>query len=173
MKQLNELSVLELAQLVAENLSKNDIEAVLVGGACVSIYSKNKYQSSDLDFVTESSLKELQKALKDAGFTEKTGRIFSSSETEFVIDFVAPPVSIGAEPIREFLAIGKLKLLTPTDCVKDRLSAYYHWGDVQSLEQAVLVTKAQKKKIKESEIKRWSKNEGFEAKYNDYIKKLK
>ena len=31
-----------------------------------------------------------------------------------------------------------LKLLSPTDCVKDRLAAYYHWNDRQSLEQAIL-----------------------------------
>jgi hypothetical protein len=29
----------------------------------------------------------------------------------------------------------------PTDCVKDRLAAFYHWGDRQGLEQAILVLK--------------------------------
>jgi len=36
---------------------------------------------------------------------------------------------------------GVLRLLTPTDCVKDGLSAYYHWNDLQSLHQAVWVAK--------------------------------
>ena len=50
---------------------------------------------------------------------------------------------------------GKLFLLSATDCVKDRLAAYYYWDDLQSLEQAVLVAKS--KEIDISEIRRWSK----------------
>jgi len=34
-----------------------------------------------------------------------------------------------------------LCLLTPTDCVKDRLAAYFFWNDLQSLGQAVMVVK--------------------------------
>ena len=30
-----------------------------------------------------------------------------------------------------------LGLLSPTDCVKDRLAAFYHWKDQQSLEPAI------------------------------------
>ena len=48
------MAALELAKLLADCLAKNNIEAVLVGGACVTIYSKNAYLSYDLDFVTES-----------------------------------------------------------------------------------------------------------------------
>ncbi|MCX5782429.1 MAG: hypothetical protein NT145_06980 [Elusimicrobia bacterium] len=171
MKNISKLTILELAQLVADNLSRKNIEAVLVGGACVSIYSKNNYQSYDLDFVTESSLKEVQNALKEIGFSEKKGRIFSSPKTEYVIDFVAPPVSIGNEPIKEFFNLGKLKLLTPTDCVKDRLSAYYYWNDAQSLEQAVMVAEAQKKKVNIKELERWSKAENNTSKFQDFMEK--
>ena len=32
-------------------------------------------------------------------------------------------------------AAGKLRLLSPTDRVKDRLAAFFHWNDRQSLEQ--------------------------------------
>ena len=32
---------------------------------------------------------------------------------------------------------GTLRLLTATDCIKDRLAAYYHWRDEQGLEQAI------------------------------------
>ncbi len=42
----------ELACLIYETLKNSGINAVLVGGACVSIYSHNRYQSSDLDFAT-------------------------------------------------------------------------------------------------------------------------
>ena len=35
-------------------MKNNGIEAVLVGGACVSTYSHNRYQSFDLDFVSQA-----------------------------------------------------------------------------------------------------------------------
>ena len=42
----------DLAGYLSEKLRKAGIEIILVGGACVTIYSKNRYQSHDLDFVT-------------------------------------------------------------------------------------------------------------------------
>jgi len=37
------LSIIKLAALISDHLQKNGIEVVLVGGACVSLYSDNKY----------------------------------------------------------------------------------------------------------------------------------
>ncbi len=56
--------LIELACLIYETLKSKGINAVLVGGACVSIYSQNRYQSSDPDFATYEELKPIEKALK-------------------------------------------------------------------------------------------------------------
>lgn len=47
-----EISLRDLAGYLSEELRKRGIDTILVGGACVSIYSKNRYQSYDLDFVS-------------------------------------------------------------------------------------------------------------------------
>jgi hypothetical protein len=47
-----------------------------------------------------------------------------------------------------------LRVISPTDCVKDRLAAYYHWGDRQCLTQAELVAKEHPVDL--NELKRWS-----------------
>lgn len=39
------IDIKDLAQVVSAELNKHNISAVLVGGACVSIYSHNKYLS--------------------------------------------------------------------------------------------------------------------------------
>jgi len=54
---------------------------------------------------------------------------------------------------------GVLRLLSPTDCVKDRLANYYYHGDRQSLEQALLVAKTTPVDL--GEIERWSAAEGM------------
>ena len=62
-------------------------------------------------------------------------------------------------------------MLTPTDCVKDRLAAFYHWDDHQSLDQAVWVAHTQPIRLKE--IAEWSKRENREGKFNKFKSLLK
>lgn len=64
----------ELALIVGKVLKDANIDAVLTGGAVVSIYTDNKYQSFDLDFITHSSYKELERAFEGTGFY-RDGRI--------------------------------------------------------------------------------------------------
>lgn len=173
---IKNLSIKDLAIFISDFLRKNSIETVLSGGACVSIYTNNKYISYDLDFVLNSSddQKKAKKVLEEIGFYEKN-RYFKHNDTEYFIDFVSPPLSVGGEPVKEISEIKKgnrtLKLLSVTDCVKDRLAAYYHWGDRQSLEQAILVCRDNQVDFRE--IERWSKNEGMGDKFKMFMEHLK
>ncbi len=52
----------ELAYIVSDHLARHDIQTVLVGGAVISIYTNNEYQSYDLDFCSPSDfLKKVKK----------------------------------------------------------------------------------------------------------------
>ncbi len=172
---IKDLSLKDFAILISDYLIKNGIDVVLSGGACVTIYTRNKFMSYDLDFVLVSSDKQkrVKQLLADIGFYEED-RYFKHSDTEFFIDFVSPPLSVGQEPVKEISEIKKggrvLKLLSPADCVKDRLAAFYHWNDRQSLEQAVLVCKEIEVDLKE--VERWSTNEGKSDKYEKFIERL-
>lgn len=145
------------------------------GGSVVSFYSSNKYVSKDLDLINTSFSKRSKiKAVMDKlGFREQ-GRYFTHPETKFFIEFPDGPLSVGEEPVKEIsefeLSTGTLRVLSPTDCVKDRLCAFYFWNDLQGLEQAVLVTKSQDVDLKE--IKRWSKVEGKEKEFKAFADKL-
>jgi hypothetical protein len=176
---IKNISLKDLAIYLSDYLSKHGIETVLSGGACVSIYTKNKYLSYDFDFVLLSyvSRKKIACVIGSIGFQEE-GRHFRHKDTPFIVEFLAPPPSVGEEPIGKIAEIKKgnmvLKLLSPTDCVKDRLAAFYHWNDRQSLEQAVLV--GLDKEIDVKEISRWSIKEGMKDKFetfNDALKKRK
>lgn len=166
----------DLAIFVSDFLSKHGIDTVLSGGACVTIYTHNKYISYDLDFVLMSTEKhkEIKSILEKIGFYAEGGH-FKHKDTDFFIEFIPPPLSVGDEPVKEISEIRKenrsLKLLSPTDCVKDRLAAYYYWDDRQSLEQAILVCK--NKSIDLKEVERWSKNEGMIAKFNIFKRHLR
>lgn len=173
---IKNLSLEDLAILISDHLRKNGVETVLSGGACVSIYTHNKYISYDLDFVLLSTddQKKARNALEKIGFYEDD-RYFKHKDTEFFVDFVPPPLSVGSEPVKEISEIKKdnliLKLLSPTDCVKDRLAAFYHWDDKQALDQAILVSIDNP--VDSREIERWSKNEGMIQKHRIYRENLK
>jgi len=169
----NKVGIKEFAAIISSHLKKNDIEVVLVGGACVSIYSNNKYLSHDIDLITDTPIREVSQVLKDLDFVNIGSRLFENPKCRFIIDFPAPPVSIGDTPIRKFNSLktrlGTIQLLTPTDCVKDRLAAYYFWNDQQSLDQAIMVAKHNKVNL--SEVKEWSKKYDGLEKYEVFIKK--
>jgi len=169
------VGIKKLAAIISEYLQKNDIEVVLVGGACVSLYSNNKYTSYDIDLITDSPIKKIIPVLEQLGFKNKGSRLFENPQCKFLIDFPAPPISIGDEPLLKFnylnTRFGMICLLTPTDCVKDRLAAYFFWNDLQSLDQAVMVAK--RNKIYLPEIKRWSEKQGELEKYNVFAKKCR
>lgn len=175
-KRIKDMSFKELAFYVSDFLRKNGIEAVLTGGACVSIYSRNRYLSYDLDFVIQryTGKIDVRDVLARIGFFER-GQSFYHKDSDYFIEFVPGPLAVGSEPMEDILELKMkglgLRIISPTECIKDRLAAFYHWGDVQSLEQAVLVAKEQR--IDLGEVERWSKNEMMKNKFAEFKRLLK
>lgn len=160
----------ELAAIVFDVLEREGIVATLSGGAAVSIYSDNRYVSEDLDFVTVALVKELRMALEPLGF-KHTGTprlsVFEHPKTRWYLEFLPAPLSFGGtyvDPSQCALvdtALGKLRIITSTQSVMDRLIAAVAWNEAQSLEQALLVAGHQRDKIEWGELDRWVMREGI------------
>jgi hypothetical protein len=165
----------DLAAAVCDACLAEGIAVVLSGGACVSIYTENRYASYDLDFVLEFPVgrRRIGTVMKSLGFSED-GRHFRHPRTPYIVEFLSPPLSVGEEPVREVREIRRggltLRLLSPTDCVKDRLAAFYYWNDRPSLDQAVLVCRGHAVDLRE--VRRWSSNEGMKDKHEAFRKRL-
>ena len=163
MKSIKEMTQGELAAFVQYRLRENGVDVVLSGGAAVSLYSNNRYVSLDLDLVNPYFVKRraIRETMQEIGFHEE-GRHFTHPDTQFFVEFPPGPLAVGAEPVKQVneltFSTGALRIISPTDCVKDRLACYYHWEDFQCLEQAVLV--ARTNRIDVQEIERWSESEG-------------
>jgi hypothetical protein len=170
-----DITLRDLAVFISDYLTKNGIDTVLTGGACVSIYTNNKYISSDLDFVLLSYEKRenLKKIMEKVGFYLED-RHFKHKDTDFFIEFLSPPASVGDEPIKNISVLREgdltLRLLSPTDCVKDRLAAFYHWNDRQSLEQAILVCKDNAVDLKK--VESWSRKERMTEKFQKFKNRI-
>jgi len=131
--------------------------------------------SYDIDLITDTPIRKIIPVLEELGFKNTGGRLFKNPECEFLVDFPAPPVSVGDGPVSEFKNLntrfGTICLLTPTDCIKDRLAAYFFWNDNQSFDQAIMVAK--KNKINLPEIKKWAGKQDEMEKYEFFIKKYR
>ena len=164
MKSVASMTRLELAAFVAEEFRRRKINVVLSGGSCVSIYSGEKYVSMDLDFVNAGFVKRaaIREAMESLGFTEEN-RCFRHPDAKLLVEFPPGPLGVGQEPVKRIDEIatqtGVVRIISPTDCVKDRLAWYYHDNDRECLEQAVLV--AASNEVDLEEIKRWSAVEGM------------
>lgn len=176
MEQINETtSIEELAGIVSAALEGAGISAVLSGGAVVSIYTDNEYESGDLDFISPASTNSIAKAIAILGFVQE-GRMFSHPRTPLFVEFPAGPLAIGDRLIRpsevaqKRTAAGTLRLLTPTQCVMDRLAAYFHWNDLQSLDQALMVASSQAVNL--YRLEEWAEREGATEKLEIFKKKL-
>ena len=176
MKSISKMTQGELGAFIQSSFREKGIEVILSGGAAVAIHSSNKYVSKDLDLINVYGVnrRKIRDAMTALGFYEE-GRYFRHADSQFFVEFPPGPLSIGEEPVKQIvekkLSTGILKVISPTDCVKDRLAAYYHWGDQQSLLQAILV--AQRNKIDVGEIRRWSLTEGKLQEFDKIKNKLR
>jgi hypothetical protein len=172
MKKIGDMGTIELAAFVSDYLRKNGVENVLTGGSCAEIYSSEKYVSGDLDFVDLNyvSLRKIAEILEDIGFKQlKQSQGFVHRDAVKMVEIVNAPLSVGEEKIEtvdKLVVAGcQLNILTPTDSVKDRLAAYYHWNDRQSLEVALMICEKKKLISQRSSagrcLKGWKKNSTF------------
>jgi hypothetical protein len=175
MKSIQEMTQAEVGAFVQSHLREKGIQVVLSGGASVAIYTNGKYVSQDIDLINvySANRRAIRQAMKEIGFNEE-GRYFKHPDSRFIIEFPPGPLTVGEEPVRQVdeikFATGILRIISPTDCVKDRLAAYYHWGDQQCLVQARLVAEVQEVDLEE--IRRWSRIEGKLAEFEKIVSRL-
>jgi len=172
---LASLSRAEMCGLIVETLSNAGIDVVLVGGSCVCIYTNERFGSLDLDFVdlTYARRKEIAAALAKIGFKPRGySKYFEHPDCQWSVEFPTAPLAIGHELIdRQQIAslktpTGTVRLLNPTDSVKDRLLWYYLENDGQCWQQALHI--AQSQKMLWSDLKRWHEREGYANEYTEF-----
>lgn len=140
----SDIPIVELAVIVAEHLQKHDVDVVLVGGLAVEIYTENLYLTKDIDMVNTNYKKPatLHGAMAALGF-RKQGRVYANATTDITVEFPSGPLAVGNKLITNTTlartAKGNIPILHVDDVVKDRLAAFIHWQDRQSLIQAVAI----------------------------------
>ena len=164
-------SLAEVAAAVAQTLGAAGFRAVLTGGACATIYSAGAYQSFDLDFILQEGggQRALDRAMAALGFIRQTDR-YTHPGTTFFVEFPRGPLAIGDDtairPVHIDLGTGRALALSATDACRDRLAAFYHWSDRQSLDAAVAI--ASRHRVNMRTIRDWSAREGALDRFDEF-----
>lgn len=168
----------ELWHYVAWHLEGEGIRSVLVGGAVVAIYTEGLYRSGDLDMVPDDlGRKRLAGALAKIGFEPTQSRYFKHPLCPHLfLEFPRGPVEIGEQyPVipAEIVMEGRtLRLLSPTDSVKDRLAGYIHWKSRANFEQALLICRRQNGRVDLNAVSEWCVREGGTSAFEELVLRL-
>lgn len=91
------------------------------------------------------------------------------------MEFPRGPLSIGSDlsvkPAEMPIGGVRVLLLSPTDSCRDRLAAYYHWKDRQSLKAAVAV--AARHHIDLDRTRSWSAREGATQGFDEFVEEVR
>ena len=166
----------DVARCVSRALEAAGIRAVLTGGACVHLYTKGRLPSADLDYILLDAVSSarLDAAMGEAGFSRK-GNMYAHPRTRYVVEFPPGPLAIGADlrvrPVPIRIGRASVLALSPTDACRDRLAAFYHWNDRQSLRAAVAI--ANRHRVGLARIRAWSEREGFGEKFGAFAEEIR
>jgi hypothetical protein len=162
----------EVTAIVASALRARGIQAVVSGGACASLHSGGVYQSEDIDLILMNAISQarLDLTLREVGF-RRNGDRFVHSDTRFFVEFPRGPLAIGGDvritPAEFRVRAHAFLVLSPTDSCRDRLAAFFHWGDRQSLRAALWI--ARRNDVDMRVIRRWSRAEGFAEAFEEFL----
>jgi hypothetical protein len=166
----------EVAASEMSALRTSGIRAVLTGGACATLYTGGAYHSEDVDVIIQSptSKKALDGAMATIGFRRRVDR-FEHPSTPYFVEFPRGPLSIGDDtsivPVERRIGRMRVRILSATDSCRDRLAAFYHWRDRQSLATAIAI--ALRNRVDLRRIAVWSEREGARSGFEEFSRELR
>lgn len=149
---------------------------MLTGGACATLYSRGAYTSLDADFILGGSpaRSDVDRAMASVGFARRGDR-YTHPRVPYFVEFPRGPLGIGGDfaikPVLKSRRGAKTLALSATDSCRDRLAAFYHWPDRQSLSVAVAI--ARRRSVAFQKIRRWSALERRLDKYEEFLAEIR
>jgi hypothetical protein len=174
-KDFSKLSIKQIVARIREHLVQAGYDPVLTGRACAGVYLGKGVDAKAIDFVLkEYEVPELADTMKAIGFERSGLYAYESKRCPLDVIFAPPPLAVGDDLVKQIDEIrvrgGRIKLLSPTDCTRQRLAMYYRWGDEDGFEEAVRM--AMEYEVDMDLIKRWSAWEWCTDRYVEFEAEL-
>lgn len=167
------LALKEAAAAIFARLDHSGHEPILTGQACAAIYGGGGIRSHALEFVIRDfTSQQINALMAELGFALKEMRTYANPVCPFEVVIAPTPLAVGDDVVADARVIktsgGPLRMLTPTDCVRQRLSMFYRWGDRAALAEAVQV--ARRQPVDLDLVKRWSEWEWATDRFQEFLR---
>lgn len=82
---------LRVAGIIADELAKHNVKAIMVGGSAVEFYTHQQYATQDIDFVLNTTEK-VTECMNSLGFINHGG-VWECDQTPFIVEFPKGPLA--------------------------------------------------------------------------------
>lgn len=146
---------------------------VLTGGSAATVYAPESYQSRDADFIITLHAIAAGLVLTGLGYESQRG-VYSHNLSGYTLEFPRGPLQIADKVITRWETRRRgdrlLHILSPNDCVRDRLLWFYGYGDRSALSAAIGV--ASREAIDLNIIRDWSAEMGNAREFAIFVQSL-
>jgi hypothetical protein len=128
---------------LAQKLQENNVDAILVGGQAIDLYTAGTFATSDMDLVVNNKTV-TEKLLNRFGFGKEDNGLWFNRDLNIVIQVIPESYSGDSTKIRKFrVREYELKVAAPEDLIVNRLYSAKFWksNTQRDLEQAVSLLK--------------------------------
>jgi len=161
----------------SEKLKEKGVNAVIVGGEAIDIWTGGTFASADIDLLVQSK-KIAEKLLNKFGFEKKENTLWLNKDLAIVIHVIESSYSGDSDKLKT-MRIGKyeLKIASPEYLIKDRLCSLKFWKDnpQSDMEKTVALLSIFSDSIDNSYLNRLAKENDIEdvlAEAREYASKL-
>jgi hypothetical protein len=162
---------------LAEKLEKEGVDAILVGGEAIDLYTAGNFATSDIDLVVTSRTV-TEKLLNKFGFRKEAAGLWFNKDLIIVIQVIPEPYSGDTAKLRKFRIKGfELKVAAPEDLIVNRLYSRKFWksNPQRDNEQAIALLKLFADSIDDAYLNKMAKKHNIKdvlAEAREYASKI-
>jgi hypothetical protein len=112
---------------LTSKLKESGVDAILVGGEAIDLYTAGMFSTSDIDLVVDNKTM-TEKLLNRFGFGKKANGLWFNSDLNIVIQVIDQSYSGDADRLKKFRVKNyELRVAAPEDLIQNRLYSAKFW----------------------------------------------
>lgn len=157
--------------LLTKTLKQKGIEAVLVGGQAIDLYTAGTFATTDIDLVVDNKII-AERLLNRFGFGKEANGLWLNKDLAIVIQIISQPYGGDSSKIRKFRVRDyEIRVAAPEDLIQNRLYSAKFWkSNIQrDMEESIALLRIFAESIDNFYLDRLAKENDIE----DYLAKAR
>lgn len=125
--------------VLTSKLKENSVDAILVGGEAIDLYTAGNFATSDIDLVVDNKTI-TEKLLNKFGFGKQGNQLWLNSDLNIIVQVIYKSYSGDSSRLKKFRVKNyELKVAAPEDLIQNRLYSAKFWksNPQRDMEQSI------------------------------------